>query len=146
MPVLCNTMNHSESEHNCAIVKQTGFMRDSAGNGSQDSGTSTPALHCDAPGQGNTCCSKAWHLHLEHSFISSGSVRQWEERHDMAVLRLPFTCRAECTRQQAKHGDHSLRNLWQNETNVEFCKGARHSDLVSVWQHTLVGQQWQGFL
>ncbi len=24
--------------------------------------------------------------------------------------------------------------------NVEFCKGARHSGLVSVWQHTLVGQ------
>ncbi len=29
---------------------------------------------------------------------------------------------------------------------VEFCKGARQSDLVSVWQHTLVGQRWQGFL
>ncbi len=29
---------------------------------------------------------------------------------------------------------------------VEFYKGARQSGLVSVWQHTLVGQQLQGFL
>ncbi len=29
---------------------------------------------------------------------------------------------------------------------VEFCKGARQSGLVSVWQHTLVGQGLQGFL
>ena len=30
--------------------------------------------------------------------------------------------------------------------SVEFCKGARQSGLVSVWQHTLGGQQLQGFL
>ncbi len=30
--------------------------------------------------------------------------------------------------------------------SVEFCKGARQSGLVSVWQHTLVGQWLQGFL
>ncbi len=30
--------------------------------------------------------------------------------------------------------------------SVEFCKGARQSGLVSVWQHTLVGQRLQGFL
>ena len=30
--------------------------------------------------------------------------------------------------------------------NVEFCKGARQSGLMSVWQHTLVGQRLQGFL
>ena len=28
----------------------------------------------------------------------------------------------------------------QQDLHVEFCKGARQSGLVSVWQHTLVGQ------
>ncbi len=30
--------------------------------------------------------------------------------------------------------------------SVEFCKGPRQSGLVSVWQHTLVGQQWERLL
>ncbi len=37
--------------------------------------------------------------------------------------------------------------LWEQHCRrVEFCKGTRQSGLVSVWQHTLVGQRWQGFL
>ncbi len=59
-----------------------------------------------------------------------------------------------------KYGDSAQRPRGREDANsaqvssnchigvgsVEFCKGARQSGLVSVWQHTLVGQQLQGFL
>ncbi len=46
-----------------------------------------------------------------------------------------------------KTGKHpTTPETWLRDGVVEFCKGARQSGLVSVWQHTLVGQQWQGFL
>ena len=38
------------------------------------------------------------------------------------------------------HRVNVLQSLVHGCVGVEFCKGGRQSGLVSVWQHTLVGQ------
>ncbi len=69
--------------------------------------------------------------------LIQSSTWQW-------AAQFVFSCTGS-TRQVGMRGD-LLQLLVQQNPHVEFCKGAMQSGLVSVWQHTLVSQQWQGFL
>ncbi len=95
-------------------------------------------------------------LHFAHS---SG----WQRREHVAfAIALPCPCESDlpfCGNSHLELANQRLgpfcRNHflmtkeqanWIDNLFVEFCKGARQSGLMSVWQHTLGGQQLQGFL
>ncbi len=102
----------------------------------------------------NEAASPRWKKHKNpsgfHSRLASGREGNFCRVSSRSVLTLPAgNCRSSspaaaagfCRQQEVP--SETVQSVWsktpEENCRVEFCRGARQSDLVSVWQHTLVG-------